>query len=82
MSDILVVIPTYNEAENIRQIAAAVLAACPQAHILFVDDNSPDGTGRLADTLSQADPRVARLQAICDANIAEYGLAGGEEAEA
>src|SRR5450830_524396 len=58
MSDILVVIPTYNEAENIRLIAAAVFAACPQANILFVDDNSPDGTGRLADALGQADPRV------------------------
>lgn len=58
MSDILVVIPTYNEAANIRLIAAAVLAACPQAHILFVDDNSPDGSGRLADALGQTDPRV------------------------
>jgi len=58
MSDILVVIPTYNEAENIRLIAAAVFAACPPAHILFVDDNSPDGTGRLADFMGQTDPRV------------------------
>ena len=58
MSDILVVIPTYNEAANIRLIAAAVFAACPQAHILFVDDNSPDGSGRLADVLGQTDPRV------------------------
>ena len=58
MSDILVIIPTYNEAENIRLITAAVFAACPQAHILFVDDNSPDGTGRLADAMGQADPRV------------------------
>ena len=58
MSDILVVIPTYNEAENIRLIAAAVLAASPQTHILFVDDNSPDGSGRLADAMGQADPRV------------------------
>ena len=58
MSDILVVIPTYNEAENIRLIAAAVFAAYPQAHILFVDDNSPDGSGHLADTMGQADPRV------------------------
>lgn len=58
MSDILVVIPTYNEAENIRLITAAVFAACPQTHILFVDDNSPDGTGRMADAMVQADPRV------------------------
>jgi len=58
MSDILVIIPTYNEAANVRLITAAVFAACPQAHILFVDDNSPDGSGRLADALGQADPRV------------------------
>ncbi len=43
MADIPIVIPTHNEAENIQPIAAAVSAACPPAHILFVDDNSPDG---------------------------------------
>jgi len=58
MSDILVVIPTYNEAENIRLITTAVFAVCPEAHILFVDDNSPDGTGRIADAMGQADQRV------------------------
>jgi dolichol-phosphate mannosyltransferase len=58
MSDILVIIPTYNEAENIRLISAAVFAVCPQADILFVDDNSPDGSGRLADVMRQTDPRV------------------------
>ena len=61
MSDILVVIPTYNEAENIRLIVTAVFAAGPQADILFVDDNSPDGTGRLADAIGQADTRVQVL---------------------
>ena len=58
MPDILIVIPTYNEAANIRLITAAVLAAYPQTHILFVDDNSPDGTGELADAIAQADQRV------------------------
>ena len=53
MSDIdtLVIIPTYNEKENINKIATAVLDASPHADMLFVDDNSPDGTGRLADAL-------------------------------
>lgn len=54
----LVVIPTYNERENLPQIVAAVLAQQPGVHILVVDDNSPDGTGRIADELAAADPRV------------------------
>ncbi|MBI2441132.1 MAG: polyprenol monophosphomannose synthase [Lentisphaerae bacterium] len=58
MADILVIIPTYNEAENIRAIAAAIFASCPDAHLLFVDDNSPDGTGRQADGMAQTDERV------------------------
>ena len=61
MSDILVIIPTYNESENIRRIAEAVFAASPESEILFVDDNSPDGTGRIADEMSRADKRVHAL---------------------
>lgn len=58
MSDTLVIIPTYNERENAEAIAKEVLAACPEADLLFVDDNSPDGTGQLADQLAAAQPRV------------------------
>lgn len=58
MSDTLVVIPTYNERENAEAIAKAVLEACPEADLLFVDDNSPDGTGELADRLAAAEPRI------------------------
>jgi dolichol-phosphate mannosyltransferase len=58
MSDTLVIIPTYNERENAAAIAKAVLAACPEADLLFVDDNSPDGTGQLADELVAAEPRL------------------------
>ncbi len=46
---VLVIIPTYNEAENVGPITARLRAAVPQADILIADDNSPDGTGRLAD---------------------------------
>lgn len=53
-----VVLPTYNEAENLGPIAAQILDALPDATLLVVDDNSPDGTGRLADDLAAADPRV------------------------
>ena len=52
------IIPTYNEAENLRAIVAATLAAVGTAHVLIVDDNSPDGTGRIADALAADDPRV------------------------
>ncbi len=53
-----VVLPTYNEAENLPGIAAAILNALPVATLLVVDDNSPDGTGPLADELAAADPRI------------------------
>ena len=53
-----VVLPTYNEADNLEPIAAAILAALPSATLLVVDDDSPDGTGRLADGLAAGDARV------------------------
>jgi dolichol-phosphate mannosyltransferase len=56
-----VVLPTYNEIENLEPMAGAILDALPQARLLIVDDASPDGTGRLADTLAAADERVQVL---------------------
>jgi dolichol-phosphate mannosyltransferase len=53
-----IVLPTYNEAENLPGIASAILGALPAATLLVVDDGSPDGTGRLADGLAAADARV------------------------
>jgi dolichol-phosphate mannosyltransferase len=53
-----IVLPTYDEAENIEPMAAAILATLPAATLLVVDDDSPDGTGRLADTLAARDPRI------------------------
>jgi dolichol-phosphate mannosyltransferase len=55
---VLVVIPTYQERENLPLIVARVRAAVPVAHVLIVDDNSPDGTGELADQLAAADDHV------------------------
>lgn len=56
-----VVLPTYNEADNLGPIADAILAALPAAMLLIVDDGSPDGTGRLADELAAREPRVQVL---------------------
>jgi dolichol-phosphate mannosyltransferase len=53
-----IVLPTYNEAENLPGIAAAILEALPTTTLLVVDDGSPDGTGQLADGLAAADERI------------------------
>ena len=52
----LVIIPTFNELENLPLIMGRVHKALPDVHILVVDDGSPDGTGELADELALADP--------------------------
>ncbi len=57
----LVCLPTYDEAENLRPMVAAILASAPMVDILVVDDNSPDGTGKIADQLAAADSRVKVL---------------------
>jgi len=54
----IVVIPTYNEKENLERIVAAVLDVDPENEVLVADDNSPDGTGAIADRLAGADARV------------------------
>jgi dolichol-phosphate mannosyltransferase len=53
-----IVLPTYDEAENIGPISRAILQAAPGARLLVVDDGSPDGTGRLADELAASDTRI------------------------
>ncbi len=58
---VLVVVPTYNERENVELIAGRLHVAVPEAHLLVVDDDSPDGTGGLADAMAAADARVQVL---------------------
>ncbi len=58
MSRAIVVIPTYNEAENLPLLVPEVLAQDPRIEVLVVDDNSPDGTGKLADELAETSSRV------------------------
>ncbi|MFN8149274.1 MAG: polyprenol monophosphomannose synthase [Candidatus Nanopelagicales bacterium] len=55
---IVVIVPTYNERENLERIVARLRAAVPEADVLVADDNSPDGTGRIADDLAAADDHV------------------------
>ncbi|HET9888024.1 MAG TPA: polyprenol monophosphomannose synthase, partial [bacterium] len=57
----IVIIPTYNEAPNVERLVTAIHQACPPMDILIVDDESPDGTGRIADQVAARDAQVAVL---------------------
>ena len=75
-----IVLPTYNEAENLAPIAAAILEAAPGAILLVVDDGSPDGTGAIADGLAGADARIlvrhrAAKQGLGRAYLDGFGIA-------
>lgn len=72
----LIVIPTYNEAENVVAAVTAVLKAMPTAHVLIADDGSPDGTGALADSLAGRDERVFVLHRTEKAGLGAAYLAG------
>ncbi|MFF8276131.1 polyprenol monophosphomannose synthase [Streptomyces lateritius] len=72
----LVIIPTYNEAENIKPIVSRVRTAVPEAHILVADDNSPDGTGKFADELSAEDDHVHVLHRAGKEGLGAAYLAG------
>ena len=58
MARTLIVTPTYNEKENLPRLIEAVRSALPEADLLIVDDNSPDGTGAIADAFAAKDPQV------------------------
>ncbi len=76
LGPILVIIPTYNERENLARITSRVRAAVPEAHILVADDNSPDGTGQLADELVAADEHLHVLHRLGKEGLAAAYLAG------
>jgi dolichol-phosphate mannosyltransferase len=71
-----IVLPTYNEAENLEPISTAILATLPAATLLVVDDGSPDGTGEIADRMAAADPRVRVLHRAAKAGLGRAYLAG------
>jgi dolichol-phosphate mannosyltransferase len=72
----LVIIPTFNEAENIKPIVSRVRAAVPGADILITDDNSPDGTGKIADELAAEDSHVQVLHRKGKEGLGAAYLAG------
>jgi len=72
----LIVIPTYDERENVAAMARAVLAEVPAAHILFVDDNSPDGTGQVLDEIAAQEPRVQVLHRAGKEGLGRAYVAG------
>lgn len=73
----LVIIPTYNELENLPLIVGRLHKARPDVHVLIVDDSSPDGTGELADELALADPdRIHVLHRTAKDGLGAAYLAG------
>ncbi|MGY1710233.1 polyprenol monophosphomannose synthase [Geodermatophilus sp. SYSU D00758] len=76
MTRVLVVVPTYDERDNLEPVLARLHAALPDAHALVVDDASPDGTGELAERLAAADPRVHVLRRPAKQGLGPAYVAG------
>lgn len=76
LDKVLVIIPTYNEAQNIESIVSRARRSVPRAHVLIADDNSPDGTGKLADALAEADDQVHVLHRLGKEGLGAAYLAG------
>jgi dolichol-phosphate mannosyltransferase len=73
---VLVVLPTYNERDNLEPVVNRLHAALPTAHVLVVDDASPDGTAEIADKLAARDPRVHVLHRDAKTGLGAAYLAG------
>jgi dolichol-phosphate mannosyltransferase len=76
VSRTLVIIPTYNESENIEAIVGRVRSSVPDAHVLVVDDGSPDGTGKLVDAMADTDDQVHVLHRPAKAGLGAAYIAG------
>jgi dolichol-phosphate mannosyltransferase len=76
IGEILVLIPTYNERENLSPIVSRLRASVPEADVLVVDDNSPDGTGDVADQLATDDSQVRVLHRMNKEGLGAAYLAG------
>jgi dolichol-phosphate mannosyltransferase len=73
---VLVVVPTYNERDNLERVLERLFATIPDAHLLVVDDESPDGTGKIADELAASDGRVQVLHRGGKAGLGAAYIAG------
>ena len=76
MSDALVIVPTYNECESLEAVLDRIVASSPGIDVLVVDDNSPDGTGSIADSYASQDPRVYVLHRERKAGLGPAYIAG------
>lgn len=72
----LVMVPTYNEADNVGALADRILKSVPEARLLFVDDNSPDGTGQILDDMAAAEPRISVMHRESKEGIGAAHVAG------
>jgi dolichol-phosphate mannosyltransferase len=72
----LVCLPTYDEKDNVGPMTEAILAATPDVDVLVIDDNSPDGTGQLADAIAAREPRVKVLHRAGKEGLGKAYLAG------
>jgi dolichol-phosphate mannosyltransferase len=73
---VIVIMPTYNERQNLDGMAGRIRESVPEADLLVVDDNSPDGTGDLADKLAEVDPRVHVMHRTGKAGLGRAYVAG------
>ena len=80
MSEMLVIVPTYNEIESLDTLVDRVRRSVPDADILVVDDASPDGTGELADRLAAKDPAIRVLHRAAKDGLGKAYLAGFDDA--
>lgn len=78
--NLVIVIPTYNEKENIRPLTEEIFGIEPAARVLIVDDNSPDGTGKFADALANKDYRITVLHRAKKEGLGRAYIAGFKEA--
>lgn len=76
MAETLVIVPTYNELESLPTLIGRLRQLVPGADVLIVDDSSPDGTGRLADSLAEGDPSLAVLHRTKKEGLGRAYLAG------
>ncbi len=72
----LVIVPTYNESRNLPRIVPEILAQDPRLEVLVVDDNSPDGTGALADDMAGRNPRIHVIHRAAKEGLGRAYLAG------